>query len=477
MNGPIRRVSIVAMLMIGALLVNCTYLITFQQNALNDNPQNRRTRDAEFAQDRGSILVGDTQIAFSRPSKDQFKYQRVYSDPELYAHVTGWYSYDRARSGLEASYNTELAGTDDSLFVRRMVDMVTGRTPKGASVETTINAAAQKAAADGLGARKGAVVAINPKTGAILALVSHPSYDPNQIASHDIGAADDAYTRLAKASGRPLSNRASGEIYPPGSTFKLVTAAAALESGMEPSTQVDSPARYRLPNTQTSLTNETNCGGSQVTLDRALQVSCNTAFAGVGNRLGADALRAQAQKFGFGSRPLTDLPAAASTFPGDPDPAQTALSAIGQYDVAATPLQMAMVAAGIANDGVVMQPYLVSEVRAPNLTTISRHRANELGRAMSASNARKLQQMMVNVVNQGTGTNARIAGTEVGGKTGTAQSDPNRPPYAWFVSMAPANDAEVAVAVFVEDANIPRSDIAGGRVAAPIAKAVMEAVL
>lgn len=477
MNGPIRRIAVIAMLMIGALLINSTYLITFKQDSLNANPQNRRVRDAEFAQDRGSILVGDTQIAESVPSKDRFKFQRTYSPAESYAHITGWYSYDHARSGLESSHNTELAGTDDSLFVRRIADLVSGETPKGASIKTTINAKAQAAAVEGLGQTKGAVVALNPKTGAILALVSQPTYDPNEIASHDIKKANKAYQRLVKDSDNPLTNRATREIYPPGSTFKLVTAAAALESGLEPDARQKSPARYKLPGTNTFLTNDSACGGDNITLDQALRVSCNTAFASLGVKLGDDALRAQAEKFGFGTKPLSDLDSAASKFGEDPNQAQTALSAIGQFDVAATPLQMAMVAGGIANDGVVMEPYLVSSVRAPNLSTISKHRDRQLGRAMSAANARKLQQMMVNVVDSGTGVNGQIAGVKVGGKTGTAQTSPEKPPYAWFVSMAPAEDAEVAVAVFIEEADIPRNDIAGGRLAAPIARSVMQAVL
>nr|WP_156607685.1 penicillin-binding protein 2 [Auraticoccus cholistanensis] len=465
------------MLLFALLLGNGTYLIVVRQDALNAHPNNRRVRDAEFAQDRGGILVANTLIAETVESDGDFRYQRVYPDPEAYAHVTGWYSYDRARSGLEETYNTELAGTDDSLFVRRLVDLVTGRTPQGASITTTINPEAQRAAAEALGDRKGAVVALDPRTGAVLALVSHPSYDPNAIASHDIGEADQAYTQLAEDEDRPLANRAAREIYPPGSTFKLVTAAAALEAGWEPDTETDSPDRLQLPGTETYLPNQTDCGGDEVTLDQALQVSCNTAFANLGVELGADALREQAEAFGFETRHLADLNGVASRFPENPDDAQTALSAIGQFEVAASPLQMAMVAAGIANDGVVMEPYLVDQVRAPNLSVLRQTRPQELGRAMSAENAAKLQQMMVDVVEEGTGANARLDGVEVGGKTGTAQTDLERNPYAWFVSAAPMDDPQVAVAVFIEDADIARNDIAGGRLAAPIARAVTQAVV
>lgn len=478
MNRPIRRVALVCMVLFALLLGNGTFMVVAQQNSLNANPLNRRVRDAEFAQDRGAILVGTTPVAATEPSDGDFRYQRVYPDPELYAHVTGWYSYDRARSALEESYNSELAGTDDSLFVRRLVDLVTGRTPQGASITTTIDPDAQRAAAEALGDTKGAVVALDPQTGAVLALVSHPSYDPNRIAdAEDVQAANEAYTELAEDEDNPLADRAAREVYPPGSTFKLVTAAAALESGMEPDAEVDSPEQLRLPGTTTDLGNDTDCGGETTTLDRALEVSCNTAFANVGLDLGADALREQAEAFGFGTRHLTDLDGVASRFPEAPDDAQTALSAIGQFDVAASPLQMAMVAAGVANDGVVMEPYLVDQVRAPNLSVLRQNRPQELGRAMSAENAAELQQMMVGVVEDGTGANARIDGIEVGGKTGTAQTDLARNPFAWFVSAAPMDDPQVAVAVFVEDADIARNDIAGGRLAAPIARAVTEAVV
>lgn len=477
MNRPIRRVSVFAMIMFGLMLINCTYLMVFQQGSLNANDQNRRVRDAEFGQDRGSILVGNTEVAKTDPVDDRFKFLRSYPQGELYAPITGFYSYDHARSGLEATYNTELAGTDDSLFLRRIFDLLTNKTPTGASIETTVNPAAQKAAAEAMGDMKGAAVAIDPKTGAVLALVTNPSYDPNAIASHDIGAAEEAYQKAANDERRPMANRAARETFPPGSVFKLVTAAAALESGMSAASKVDSPDKYRLPNTEIDLPNDTSCGGTEITLTQALRTSCNTAFAKLGVDLGDDALREQADAFGFDARHLGDLSGAASRFPDDPDDAQTAMSAIGQFEVAATPLQMAMVSAGIANDGVVMDPYLVSTVRAADLTAVRTHEPNELSTAMSAGNAQELQDMMVDVVENGTGSSAQIPGVKVGGKTGTAQWDPDKKPYAWFTAIAPADDAQVAVAVIIEDADIPRSDVAGGRLAAPVAKAVMEAIL
>jgi penicillin-binding protein A len=476
MNKPIRRVAVVALLMFGLLLANGTYMMIFQQQSLAAQPQNRRVRDAEFAQNRGAILAaGKTEIAETVPSKDRFKYQRVYPEGELYAVITGFYSYDRGSTGLERTYNAPLSGTDDALFVRRLVDMATNKTPEGASVQTTIVPKIQKAAADALGNQKGAVVALDPKTGAVLAMVTSPTFDPNDIAGHDIEAAGKAYDRLASSS--QLSNRAAREIYPPGSTFKLVTAAAALADGKTPDSMVDSPDPLKLPGTRVYLSNSTNCGGTKITMTQALKVSCNTAFANLGMDVGEDKLREQAQLFGFDRRHLDDLGGVASQFPDKLNEAQLALSSIGQYDVAASPLQMAMVAAAIANDGVLMDPYVVSTVRSQDLKPIETHKASELSTAMTPKNAKELQQMMSEVVSEGTGRNAQIPGVEVAGKTGTAQSDPKRKPFAWFTSFAPVDDPAIAVAVIVEDANIPRSDIAGGRLAAPIAREVMEAAL
>jgi peptidoglycan glycosyltransferase len=478
MNKPIRRVAFVAMVMFALLLGNVTYSVLFRQAGLDANAQNRRTRDAEFAQDRGAILAtGKVPMADTKASDDRFRFQRVYPADDLYSVVTGYYSYDHGRTGLENSYNTQLAGTDDSLFVRRLVDLVTDRSPEGASVQTTIVPRVQKAAAEALGNQKGAVVALDPKTGAVLAMVTSPSYDANEIASHDIEAANKAWTKLAKDDTRPLANRAAREIYPPGSTFKLVTAAAALEDGMSPDTEVASPDRLKLPNTETYLPNSTNCGGSKTTISNALRVSCNTAFANLGLEVGQDKLREQAQKFGFNARHLADLNGVASQFPDEMDQAQLALSAIGQYDVAASPLQMAMVTAGIANDGAAMDPYVVSMVQGPDLKPISTTKPAKLSQAMTPANAKELQEMMRIVVSQGTGSAAQISGVDVAGKTGTAQSDPKRKPFAWFTSFAPVDDTKVAVAVIGEDAAIPRQDIAGGRVAAPIARATMQAAL
>ncbi len=481
MNSAIRRLAVGAIILMLALMANSTYLQAFRSNELNGRNDNTRVRDQQFSVNRGPILIGSTPIAQSKETNDQYKYQRTYSKGPLYAPVTGYYSFQFGRGGIELNQNSELNGSDPSLAFRRVVDVLTNQRQQGASVALTLNAAAQQAAYNALGSKKGAVVALEPKTGKVLALVSRPSYDPNLLASHDLDKASDAWKRLNASEDRPMSNRAIKELYPPGSTFKLVTAAAALSSGKyKPDTPVNSPAQLPLPQTTVPLVNENgkNCGGSNnATLTIALRYSCNTAFGTIGLDLKADALREQAEKFGFGERQLPELGAVASQFPGDPNEPQTAQSAIGQFDVRATPLQMAMVAAGIANKGEVMKPYLVQSVRTMDLKTISETKPESLHQAVSSDVAAQLTAMMTDVVNNGTGRPGRIDGVQVAGKTGTAQTSKERPPFAWFTAFAPADNPQVAVAVMIEDANIARSDIAGGTLAAPVAKQVMEAVL
>ncbi|HET6626245.1 MAG TPA: penicillin-binding protein 2 [Nocardioidaceae bacterium] len=486
MNKPIRTMSIFCMALFVALLVNATYLQYLQADDLNSRNDNKRVRDAEFSRERGAILVRGDSVAESRPVDDEFEFQRVYTQPKRYAHLTGYYSYTYGRNAIELTQNDILSGSDPRLFVNRVVDLFGNSQPKGGDVSLTVDPKAQQAAYDGLRALgrnvEGAVVALDPSTGAIQAMVSSPSYDPNALASHDLSKVQQAWERLESDPDRPRLNRAIQEVYPPGSTFKLVTAAAALSSGQyEPDSIVPGGTRLDLPQTDTDLVNEngSDCGGKKITLTDALRVSCNVSFGYLGMTLGADTVREQAQKFGWGDKYLDDLNGQVeSRFPEDPDAPQTALSAIGQFDVAATPLQMAMVTAGIANGGTVMKPYLVDEVRSPDLETLEKaspeaYRSN----AVSSSVARDLTQMMIEVVDRGTATTAQIPGMKVAGKTGTAQSSPERPPYAWFVSFAPADDPQVAVAVLVEDAGVERDAISGSGLAAPIAKRVMEAVI
>lgn len=474
MNRQIRAVSLLAGLMFLALMVNLTGSAMFRQASLNNDPHNVRVRDAEFSQNRGNILVGSRPIATTTSSNGKFAYQRVYLSGPKYAPITGYYSYYYGRSMLEQTQNAQLTGTSDAQWLSRITGTLSGHKPEGGSITTTINAKAQDAAWNGLKGKKGAVVALDYTTGAVLAMASSPSYDPNELASHHLNDTTRAWKNLVADPSSPLSNRATREIYPPGSTFKLVTAAAALQNGYHPNSMVDSPENWILPGTRTPLTNETNCGGSRITLAHALDISCNTAFGKVGVSLGQDKIRDQAERFGFGKVVNSDVSSVASRFPQNLTDAQLAQSSIGQYDVAASPLQMAMVTAGIANDGKLMTPYLTAQVRASNLQVVSEHHPKQMSQPMTKESAEQLKAMMVSVVNNGTGKRARINGTTVGGKTGTAQTVQGKAPYAWFVGWS--DNPHVAVAVFIQSLDTAINEISGGRLAAPIARDVIEAM-
>jgi penicillin-binding protein A len=481
-NAPLRRLSVAVMLLFGLLLLNANYLQVVRADALHNDSHNPRLIAEEYSRERGPILVGGRPVARSVETDDRLKFLRTYSDGKLYAPATGFYSLVYGASGIEQTDNSVLAGTDDSLFVRRVIDLLTGTPPKGGSVALTLNPAAQKAAYDGLRKlnARGAVVAVDPSTGAILAMVSTPSYDPNDISGHDPATMRKNYDRLSTLKSRPMLNRALRQTYPPGSTFKLVTAAAALESGKyTPDSPVDNASQLKLPQSTAVLPNENGgpCTSGEATLTVALENSCNVAFGRLGLELGDDPLRTQAQKFGFDEAFEVPMRTVASRFPEAPDRPQTALSAIGQYDVRATPLQMAMIASAIANRGVLMAPYLVKDVQAPDFSVLDTTKPRSLGTAVSPQTAASLTQMMVKVVNEGTGTNGQLPGVQVAGKTGTAQQGGGRTPHAWFVSFAPAdNDPQVAVAVLVED-GARQAEISGNGLAAPIARAVMKAVL
>lgn len=487
MNTPLRRLATVVTVLFALLFGAGTYVQFVRASWLDARPGNARTLYKNFGRERQPIILAGRQIAVSKPVDDAYSYQRTYPDGPLYSAVTGYYSIVYGATGIEAAEGSLLSGTADQLFVRRIQDLLTGKPAQGATVELTIQPKAQQAAWDALGDQRGAVVALDPRTGDILAMVSKPAYDPNRLASHDAAAVKKAYTALNDDDGRPLENRAiASRLYPPGSTFKLITAAAALESGdYEPDTEVDGPARLTLPQTKTTLPNDFPgaCSPSgKITLKDALRISCNTAFGSVGMALGGEALREQATKFGFGQplkMPLTVTP---SQFPDNPSPAQVAQSAIGQFDVRVSPLQMAMVSAAIANRGVLMKPRLVNRILAADLTVMSRPQTEELGRAVSTGTADELTDMMEAVVTSGTGTRAQLDGVRVAGKTGTAEQGKDaqgrqRPPNAWFTAFAPADDPQVAVAVIVEDGGTLGDEASGGRVAAPIAKKVMEAVI
>ncbi|UNO40989.1 penicillin-binding transpeptidase domain-containing protein [Streptomyces sp. MST-110588] len=484
MNKPLRRVAIFCGLLILALLVRVNWVQFVQADELKNDKHNRRVAIERYSKPRGNIIV-DGQAVTGSTTTDigDFKYKRTYKNGPMWAPVTGFASQAFDANQLEKLYDGILTGTDDSLFFSRTVDMFTGEKQKGGDVVTTLDAKAQKAAFEGLGDKKGAVAAINPETGAILALASTPSYDPSSFAG--MSSKDgEAFNKLQKKNNPddPTLNRALRQTYPPGSTFKVVTAAAALENGLYNSVdeKTRSPLPWRLPLSTHDLPNEGNLPCENATMREALRVSCNTVFGKMSDDLGNKKMKEQAEKFGFNNAKVdTPVRAAESVYPTDNRP-QNAMDGIGQASNRVTPLQMAMVTAAIANGGKLMKPYMVEKLVAPNLNVIQQHTPETMSQPLKPENAQKIQSIMETVVKEGTGTKAQIDGVTVGGKTGTAQhgEDNKDNPYAWFISYAKTGKGiPVAVAVVIEGSDTLRDDVAGGRLAAPIAKHVMEAVL
>ncbi|MDO9456878.1 penicillin-binding protein 2 [Nocardioides sp.] len=485
MNKPIRTVSIFFLLLFLALMATATNNGFVQSSSRNDRPENRRVKEAAYSSQRGAILVGRTPIAESDKVDDEYKYLRSYTSPFLYAPVTGYFSFGSS-TGIESSQNQVLSGDDPRLFIGSLIDLLGNKPPSGGSVQLTLDPDAQRAAFDGLAALgddvEGSVVAIEPSTGKILAMVSLPTFDPNNLATHDFGARDETYQRLLQDDSEPLVNRAIQKRLFPGSTFKIVTAAAALESGQYdgPDDIVPGGPTFQLPQTTGDsglVDNEgRDCPTDGLTLRKAMEQSCNTTFAQLAIDVGSEEMLRQAEKFGFNSDYLEDLDGQVrSAFPAELTPPEVGQAGFGQFEVQATPLQMAMVAGAIANDGVVMRPYIVDEVQQADFDA-QQTEPEELSRAISEDTARTLTEVLVSTVDEGTAEPAQIDGVEVAGKTGTAQRGvAGAAPYGWFVSFAPAGDADVAVAVMIEDA--PGQEIAGGRLGGPIAKAVMEAIL
>ncbi|MEU3947390.1 penicillin-binding protein 2 [Streptomyces sp. NPDC029526] len=488
MNKPLRRIAIFCGLLMLALMIRDNWLQYVQADALQKNEKNRRIAIERYAQPRGDIIVDGKPITGSkRTSGSDFEYKRTYKNGPMWAPVTGYASQAFGATQLESIEDGILTGNADQLFFRNTLDMLTGKKKQGGNVVTTLSSAAQKAAYEGLKRQggKGAVAAIEPSTGKILALASYPSYDPSSFAGNSTTTDTEAWQKLQKKNNPddPMLNRALREVYPPGSTFKVVTAAAALEHNLykDADEKTDTPLPWVMTGTRTELKNDGNLPCKDASLREALRVSCNTVFGKIGADLGNDKMLETAEKFGFNEEQFTPVRANASVFSDDMEPSQVALSSIGQFNTATTPLQMAMVTAAIANNGSMMQPYMVDALQAPSLDTVEKTKPEELSRPMSAKNAQILQSMMETVVENGTGGNARIPNVTVGGKTGTAQHGVanSKNPYAWFISYAKTGDggSPVAVAVVIEDDNAVRGDISGGGLAAPIAKDVMEAVI
>jgi peptidoglycan glycosyltransferase len=489
MNTTLRRVSMALMALIVLLLVNATLTQVFTAEGLRADPRNQRILLDEYSRQRGQITARGQLLAYSVATNDRLRFQRVYPNPLVYAPITGFYSLRYSSTGLERAEDPMLNGSDNRLFGRRLADFFTGRDPRGGNVDTTIRPRVQQAGWDALqggcdGPCQGAVVALEPSTGKILALASSPSYDPNLLSSHDAAEQGQAWQQFRDAPGSPLTDRAISETYPPGSTFKVITTAAALEAGAGADDQLTAAAQITLPDSTVTLENynDAPCGDqATVSLRVAFERSCNTAFVDLGLRTGVDALRSTARSFGFDRAP-TPLPLqpARSTVGAIPDAAALGMTSMGQKDVAVTPLQNALVAATIANDGVTMQPYLVNSLQGPDLATISTAAPHRQRRAVSPPVAAELTRLMVGAEKL-TQQQGAIPGVQIASKTGTAEhgTEPrSTPPHAWYIGFAPAQSPKVAVAVLVEgtaDGGSPSAT--GGALAAPIGRAVIEAAL
>ncbi|MDK1346079.1 penicillin-binding transpeptidase domain-containing protein [Streptomyces sp. 378] len=482
MNKTIRRASVFALLLVLALLIRATWVQFYEGRALADDKDNRRNAIETYSAPLGNIIVGGRSVTGSAPTKTgDLKYKRTYTDGPLYAAVTGYASQAYAPTQLEGIYTDLLNGTDSRL--KSVMDTLTNQRAEPGNVVTTIDPDVQKAAYEALGDKKGGAVAIDPKTGKILAVVSTPSYDPSSLTGANTAGA--AWQRLTSDPDKPLVNRALRQPLPPGSTFKLVVAAAALEDGLYTSVdeRTDSPDPYTLPGTSRELTNENpNAPCTNATIRTALEYSCNNVFAKMAVKLGQDKVKAMAEKFGFNDDRL-DVPVRAytSVYPSDMYPSQTALTGIGQFDVTATPLQMAMVSAAMANGGKLVSPHMVAQITDSGGDVLEDYDGAGSKQIVSSSTAEQLQSAMETVVNKGTGTNAQVPGATVGGKTGTAQHGENNSqvPYAWFTSYGKSDSSgkEVAVAVVVEQSDAARSEVSGNGLAAPVAKAMMQAAL
>jgi peptidoglycan glycosyltransferase len=477
----LKRVSVIVLLMFVALFVSSSVIQVGVTDELRADSRNVRTLYDSFSAQRGAILVDGVPIAQSDPVDDNFSYLRVYSNGPLYAAVTGYFTLNQGNTGIEGALNDTLSGTSNSQFFEQVNSLLTGKAPEGDAVELTIDPVVQQAAWDALGDNAGAVVAIDPATGAILAMVSKASFDPNLLAIHNTDDVLSAYGTLDSDPTQPLQNRAiAGDLYPPGSVFKLVVMATALENGYTPDSEFPNPASLTLPDTQSVITNSEggSCGGGEtVTIETALRLSCNIPFAQLGLALGYDKIEEKAEEFGFESSIEIPTASTPSVYPQTESQAQQMLSSFGQASVRVTPLQIAMVTAAIANGGVLMSPTLVESVLAPDLTVRETLQPSVLDTPMSSGTAATMNQMMVNGVANGIASNARISGVDVGGKTGTAENGTGEPYTLWFTGFAPAENPEVAVAVVVENGGGRGQNGFGNTVAAPIARQVLEAVL
>ncbi|MFV0317098.1 MAG: peptidoglycan D,D-transpeptidase FtsI family protein [Microthrixaceae bacterium] len=497
MKRQIARLGIVFVVLYAALFVKLNQLQVFDAQKLTDRPENTRVLQRDFNEPRGDIVSADGAVlATSEERRAALRYQRVYPDGELFAHVTGYYSFSLGAQGVERQYNDDLAGRTPALELNQLSSFLTSESSEG-DVLLTVRKDIQTVARDALAGQEGSVVALDPRDGSILALYSNPTYDPNVVSDNDTERASAAHGLYTAAEGAPLLAHTYRERYFPGSTFKVVTATAGLSSGSVTPQAPDYPVAtsYTPPLTTRAISNfgGSACGGTLFTI---LAQSCNSSFAQMGvEQVGADDMIEGAEAYGFNSEPPIDLPNPAdSVFPTDfgavvsnpegrapvnEDAPRLAQSSIGQNDVAATPLQMTLVAAGVANGGEIMTPHVLRSVRARDGEVVRNYEPSVWRMASEASYAATMREAMVGVVNDGTATSLRIAGQEVGAKTGTAQlgTEPATS-HAWIIAFAgpPGEPPKVAVGVVVTNVGGANNQT-GGRVAGPVARAVLEAAL
>jgi penicillin-binding protein A len=488
MNAPLRKAGVVILVLFGLLFANLNWVQGYKADEYRTSEYNGRVQVAEYERARGVIEADGEPLAESKPTDGTLKFLRVYPDKQSYAHVIGYKPVNGATVGIERSEDEFLAGTSDKLFADRLSDMFTGDNTSGGNVVLTLKTQAQQTAWDELthnkrGVTKGAAIAIDPRTGAIQAMVSMPSYDPNPLVSHNRTAAQAAYNKLNTDPDKPLLNRALNETLPPGSTFKTIITAAALQAGYKQESEIPAGSVYKHNGAVIRNAEDEVCPGAQVTLKVALTESCNTGFAQLGVKLGADTVKKTAQAFGFEQDDLTvgdledgGLPVSASHTGaianpnGSTDEGALAQSSIGQRDVRMTTLQGALIAATVANGGKQMRPYLVKQLLNPKRSAIYNADPSTLRTPIDGQVASDMQDMMVSVVENGTGQKAQINGFKVGGKTGTAQNgfDKNGnalDPHGWFIGFAFNSKNEPVSAVCVMLENVP-----GGHASAEAAR-------
>ncbi len=482
MTKELRRLSVVLLFMFLALFAATSWIQVVHVDTLAQHERNTRTLYDSYLIQRGAIIAGDATLASSAPVDDPFSFQRVYGEADIWAPVTGFFNPAlQSATGIEQAMNADLAGTGANAFFATIERLLSGQPQRGSNVLLTLDPVVQRAAMEALAGYEGAVVAIEPATGRLLALASTPGFDTNLLAVHDAEEAEAVYTALEQDPANPLYNRAvAGGLNPPGSTFKILVAAAAYDSGdFTPDSTLPNPAAYTLPGTTTAIHNAWGgaCGdGETVTIAEALRLSCNIPFAQLAVALGDDRIREMAERFGFNQELSFPLDVTPSVYPRGLDDPQTALTGFGQGQVIATPLQMAMVTAGIANDGLVMNPRMIDSVLGNDLSVQRAYEDTEFGRAFDAQVADDVTRSMVASVETGAAQGARIDGIAVAGKTGTAENGDG--PYTlWFTGFAPAENPRVAVAVVVENGGGQGQSGSGDGIASPVAKKVIEAVL